>query len=134
MKSLCIEWKHLDIDNGTCLRCSKTGKTIGQVAKELKEELRPEGIKVDFKETKLSEKEIKESNIILINEIPLEQILSNAKIDENYCESCSCITGSDAYCRTIDYQGKTYEEIPEELIRRAVFKILNLNDGKDNYE
>jgi len=134
MKKLCIEWKHLDIDNGTCLRCSKTGKTINQVVKELKDELKSEGIKIDFKETKLSEKEIKKSNIILINDIPLEQILSNAKLDENYCESCSCITGSDAYCRTIVYQGKTYEEIPEELIRRAVFKILNLNDGKDNYE
>ncbi len=134
MKRLFIEWKHLDIDNSTCIRCSKTGKTINQVINELKEELKPRGIKIDFKETNLSEKEIKESNKILINDIPLEQILSDAKIDENYCESCSCITGTDAYCRTIEYQGKTYEEIPEEIIRRAVFKTLNLNEKETNNE
>ncbi len=131
MKSLCIEWKHLDIENSICLRCSKTGKTINQVINELKNELKPEGIKINFKETKLSENEIKEPNIILINAIPLEEILSDATIDENYCKSCSCITGSDAYCRTIEYQGKTYEEIPGELIRRAVFKILKIDHEED---
>lgn len=124
MKTLQIEWRHLDINKGTCLRCSKTGKTLNQVIAELKKELKSEGIKIIFKETKLSEKDISQSNMILVNGKPLEHILPKAKTDENYCSSCTCLTGNETYCRTIQYEGKTYEEIPEELIRTAVLKII----------
>ena len=127
MRTLNIEWRHLDLDKGTCLRCSKTGKTLDQFVAELKKELKTKGIKIKFIETKLSEKEIQQSNMILINGSTLENILSGAKTSENYCSSCTCLTGNETYCRTIEYNGKTFEEIPEELIRKAVFKILNLN-------
>jgi hypothetical protein len=36
------------------------------------------------------------------------------------------MTGSEAYCRTVEHNGKTYEEIPEELIYRAAYKILGV--------
>ncbi len=128
MKQITIEWRHLDLDKGTCLRCSKTGKTLNQIISELKKELKTKGVEITFVETKLSEKEIQQSNMILINGKTLESILSGAKVDENYCSSCTCLTGNETYCRTIQYNGKTYEEIPEELIRKAVFKTLNLNE------
>lgn len=128
MRTLNIEWKHLDLDKGTCLRCSKTGKTLNQIISELKKELKTKGVKITFVETKLSEKEIQQSNMILINGKTIESILAGAKVAENYCSSCTCLTGSETYCRTIEYNGETYEEIPEELIRKAVFKILNLNE------
>jgi hypothetical protein len=127
MRELNIEWKHLDLNCVTCLRCSKTGKTLHQVIAELREELKPEGVEIHFVETKLSEKNIQHSNMVLIDEQPLEHILSGVKVAENYCSSCSCLTGDTTYCRTIQYNGETYEEIPEEIIRKAVFKILNLN-------
>lgn len=130
MRTLNIEWRHLDLGKGTCLRCSKTGKTLNQVITELKKELEPEKIKIIFKETKLSEKEIQQSNMIFINGKTLESILSGAKVAENYCSSCTCLTGNETYCRTIHYNGKTYEEIPEELIRKAVFKTLNFKGDK----
>jgi len=61
---------------------------------------------------------------------PLEYIFSGVRVAENYCSSCSCLTGSETYCRTIQYNGKTYEEIPEEIIRKAVFKILESDNKK----
>jgi len=128
MKTLNIEWRHLDLDKGTCLRCSKTGKTLNHIISELKKELKTKGVQIKFIETKLSEKEIQQSNMILINGMTIESILSGAKVAENYCSSCTCLTGNETYCRTIEYNGETYEEIPEELIRRAVFKTLNLNE------
>ena len=130
MKVLNIEWKHLDLNRGTCLRCSETGKTLRQVIIELQKELKSKGTKINFIETKLSEKDIQQSNMILINGKPLEYILSGARVAENYCSSCSCLTGCETYCRTIQYNGKTYEEIPEEIIRKAVFKILE-SDNKE---
>jgi hypothetical protein len=35
MKRLKIEWRHLELNNSTCLRCSKTGKTLYQVISDL---------------------------------------------------------------------------------------------------
>jgi len=126
MKKLYIEWRHLDLDKGTCLRCSKTGKTIKQVISDLKKELKD--VKINFIETKLSEKQIQQSNIILINGKPIENILSEAEVGKNYCQSCSCLTGNENYCRTIQYNDKVYDEIPEELIRMAFLKTLKIKD------
>ena len=127
MKHLTIEWRHLDEKGDTRLRCSETGKTLHQVIAELKKELTAKDVKVIFKETKLSKDQIDQSNMILINDTPLEQILSKANVGVNYCDSCSCITRNETYCRTIQYDGKTYEEIPEEIIRKAVLNAARLN-------
>ena len=129
MRTLRIEWKHLDVNKGTCLRCSKTGKTLTQVMKDLRKEIEKKDVKISFVETKLSEDQIKHSNIILIDGKPLEEILCNAEVVENYCSSCSCITGGDTFCRTVSCQGEIFEEIPEKIIRLAVMKILNEKNG-----
>jgi len=129
MRTLRVEWKHLDVNKGTCLRCSETGKTLAQVMKDLRKELEKKDVKISFVETKLSENQIKQSNMILIDGKPLEKILSDAEVGENYCSSCSCITGDNTFCRTVSYQGETFEEIPEKLIRLAVMKILNEKNG-----
>ncbi|MFH1013203.1 MAG: DUF2703 domain-containing protein [Thermoplasmatota archaeon] len=132
MHTIHIEWKHLDLEHGTCLRCSKTGKTLHEVITELKMELQPKNVNISFTETKLSEEQIHQSNMILINGSPLERILSGAEAGETYCASCSCLTGKENYCRTIKYNGETFEEIPEILIRMAVLKILQINDKVSN--
>ena len=132
MTSIVIEWRYLDFDNNTCLRCSETGKTLQQVLFDLKKELEPKGIKINLVERKLTEKQIKQSNMILINGIPLESILSDAELDENYCNSCTCLTGKNTYCRTVTFNGETFEEIPEKLIKLAVFTILQEIKGDMN--
>jgi hypothetical protein len=127
MKHLTIEWRHLDTKGDTCLRCSQTGKTLNQVIAELQKELITYNVKITFKETKLSKNQINQSNMILINDVPLEQILSGASVSKNYCQSCSCLTATDAYCRTIEYKGKQYEEIPEAIIRKAILQAAGIN-------
>jgi len=129
MKELTIEWRHYEKEGATCLRCSATGKTLQEVVAELQRELAPQAVRISFTETKLTEGEIPESNMILFNGIPLEGLLSGAEASENPCASCACLTGQETSCRTVEYEGKTYEEIPEELIRKAVSKVLGLNRG-----
>lgn len=124
VKRLDIEWRHYEKKGATCLRCSATGKTLEEVVAELREELAPRGIRINFTETRLTEGEIPESNMILFNSVPLEKVLSGAGVSENLCASCACLTGTESFCRTIEYEGKTYEEIPEELIRKAVYKVI----------
>lgn len=42
MKSLQLEWKHLDVNGQTCRRCADTGEAVLEVVADLIEELRPQ--------------------------------------------------------------------------------------------
>lgn len=119
MRTLTIEWRHYAKAGETCLRCSATGKTVAAVVADLRKELEAQGVQVVYLETELPQEKLEQSNMILFNDAPLEKLLEGAMVSDSACHSCSCLTGTDAYCRTVKYEGATHEEIPEELIRRA---------------
>lgn len=127
MKKLTIEWRHYDKSGATCDRCAATGVSVKEVVAGLTEELAERGFAVIFTETKLPEELMAQSNMILLNGVPLEQVLDNAAADENHCSSCSCLTGSETNCRTVEYGGTSFEEIPAELIRKAAYKLIGSN-------
>lgn len=129
MKTLEIEWRHFDKSGQTCDRCAATGSSVSKIVAELSTELAEKGVSVTFTETLLPEELMAQSNMLLLNGIPLESLLDNAATDENHCESCSCLTGSETSCRTVEYEGKTYEEIPGELIRMAAYKAIDRDNG-----
>ena len=129
MKNLTIEWRHYDKEGATCDRCSTTGNTLGSVMDALRDELTSLGINIIFIETKLAEDRISESNLILLNGIPLEELLAGAQASENECESCSCLTGAATSCRTVEYDGQIHEDIPAGLIRYAVYKAIGPRQG-----
>lgn len=128
MKSLHIEWQHIEKDGRTCPRCAETGTTLAQVVKDLTEELTPNGISVNLTETKLSKDEISESNRVFFNGMAIEDVLSDVTVSESPCSSCSdlcgCgdLCGSKVNCRAIVSEGKIYEAIPAALIRKAALK------------
>jgi len=126
MNNLNIEWRHYEKEGATCDRCAATGSSVKEVVSGLSRELAVKGITITFTETILPEEMMAESNMILFNGVPLETILDAASADENPCPSCSCLTGSETNCRTVRFEGKTYEEIPAELIRKAARKVLKL--------
>lgn len=117
MKELNVEWKHLEIQGQTCDRCADTGQAVRDVLAWLKEELGREGIAVSFTETKLGEDRIPESNQVLFNGVPLEDLVPGALANENACCSCTEILGVETSCRTVEVGEQTYEAIPADLIR-----------------
>lgn len=127
MQELSIEWRHYDKEGATCDRCAATGASVREVVAVLSEELAGKGVSVIFTEMKLPEELMAQSNMILFNGVPLEMLLKNASADENHCSSCSCLTGSETSCRTVEYEGTNYEEIPAELIRKAAYKAIGSN-------
>jgi hypothetical protein len=125
MRKLAIEWRHYAKAGETCERCSATGSNLSAVVAALRDELAREGIEVTLTETLLPASLINQSNMILVNDVPLEDLLGEVAVAENSCASCSCLTGEETMCRTVEYQGKTFEEIPKELIRQALMKGLS---------
>lgn len=129
MRTLRIEWKHFDVAGDTCNRCYDTGENLFHEVKRLNRSLQPQGIEVKLIETKLDDTQIPQSNMILFDGVPIEDIL-NIKVSENYCDSCTKLLGSETYCRTVIYEGNEYEDIPAKAIRKAALKVLGIEEAK----
>ena len=122
-----VEWRHVgeNVDS-TCERCAATGRTLQDVLDEIRPMLSAQRIRIRVKETVLPHDRIGESNIILFNGIPIEDLIDEASVGLTPCVSCSCMTGTDAQCRALVCGDRTYEEIPADIIRRAALKAVGI--------
>lgn len=119
MKTLEIEWRHLDKDGRTCLRCSDTLQSLQQVIRQLGAECAPQDVHIVYRETKLPTEQLSQSNLILFNGVPLESVLLGASASESEYPSCGDLCGQPSVCRTVTIGGYTFEAIPASLIRQA---------------
>ena len=124
MKTLRIEWRHYAKGGATCDRCAATGKSVQTVVAALSQDLAAQGIEVCFSEVVLPKERMAESNMILFNDVPLEEILANASSGESDCSSCACLSGNATSCRTVTVAGVSHEEIPAALIRKGALLAL----------
>lgn len=123
MKTLTIEWKHLEQDGVTCIRCGDTGRSLRSAVRDMRRQCRRCGVAIKFIETKLPADSLQDSNTILFNGVPLEIGLGDAKVGANDCDSCSTLVGEASQCRTVERRGKTYDAIPEEMIWEAACRV-----------
>ncbi len=126
MQTISIEWLHLDVQGATCRRCNDTGQELRQAVARLQSEYAGKEISIIYKERLLPPEQIADSNTILINGIPIDEILPQTTVSSNCCPSCGDLTGQTEQCRTILHLGQEHETIPEELIRQAVYKVAGL--------
>ncbi len=126
MQTLDIEWRHLVQNDQTCDRCAGTGAELRGMLAPLAHELRPLGWQPVLRETPLSSSQLHESNIILLNGIPIEALLPEARSGESCCPSCSSLLGSQVSCRTLLYHGQHHEVLSQDLIREAVMRLMHL--------
>lgn len=129
MKTLKIEWRHLDVGGETCERCYDTGENLANEVKRLKRTLEPQGIAIELTETKLDDSQIPQSNTVLFNGVPIEDIL-DIEVSENYCESCTALLEKETYCRAVKFEGNDYDDIPAKAIRQAAYKALGIEEAK----
>jgi len=129
MNKLLIEWKHFDVNDATCERCTKTGYNLKLAIEELRKKYGTKGIDIVFKETKLTKDQMPESNQILLNEQLLENFIPSAKSGENCCNSCSDLIENvqNCNCRTVNIGSDVHEEVPVDLIMKAVENVISLN-------
>jgi hypothetical protein len=127
MQVLEVEWRHVgeNVDS-TCERCAATGRTLQDVVDEIRPMLSARRIRIRVKETVLPHDRIGESNIILFNGIPIEDLIDEVSIGMTPCVSCSCITGTDAECRALICGDRTCEDVPADINRRAALKAVGL--------
>jgi len=74
-----------------------------------------------------------ESNRIWIGDRTIEDWIG-AKTGKSLCATCAKILGKEVKCRTIKFEGKTYEAIPASLVVKAglvaAAKLLSVETAK----
>ncbi len=130
MKTLRIEWRHIDEKGETCDRCYDTGENLASEIKRLKRALEPKGIEIIFTETKLDASRVSESNTVLFNDVPIEDLI-DIRVLETRCESCTELLKKETNCRAVVFDGNEYDDIPAKAIRRAAYKALGLEAEED---
>ena len=124
METLRCWWRNSD-------RCYDTGENLYHQVKRLNRVLEPKNITFELIDTKLFAYDVEQSNSLLINEVPIENII-DVKFSTNHCESCSTLVGKDSYCRTGIYDGNEYEDIPVKAIRQTVYKVIGLEESSND--
>lgn len=123
-KVLTISWQRLVERGNTCPRCGSTEEELGKAVRQLKEKLNSLKIDVILEKTELSLDEFKkdpiESNRILFNGRPLEDVIDAETGQSQCCDICG-----DEECRTVEVKGGKYETIPAELIVKAGLRVAN---------
>ena len=124
-KRLEIEWKHFAVGEATCDRCGKTGESLHTAVEELRREFAPAGVKINLTETFLDKKRIAKSNEIWRNGRRIEDLLAAGVVSTD-CPSCGTLAGESICCRAIEIGNERYEDIPLEMIKKAVYRALGM--------
>ncbi|TSK07877.1 MAG: DUF2703 domain-containing protein [Geobacter sp.] len=118
MKILKFKWQRLVYEGQTCPRCGLTEVEVEKAIATLNESLNPLGIDVVLEKSELSvdlfKKDTLQSNMIWINDRPLEEWIGGMTGKSQCCDVCG---PND--CRTVSVGGEVYEVIPSELLLKA---------------
>jgi hypothetical protein len=134
-KTLAVKWERFAYEHKeACERCQGTRDEIQKAFQRLSADLASVGIDVTLDESKLSKDQAAadmcQSNCIWIGGRPLEAWLG-AEVGESPCEGCCEAMGSEVMCRTIVYDGRTYEAVPSDLIVTAAYAAASEMLGRD---
>jgi len=126
-KTARIQYLYLDLT--TCDRCVGTDAVLDEVMEVLTPALTTAGYKVSYEKTEMAtqalarEYEFLSSPTIRVNGRDICRFVSESK-----CGCCGEISGTDVSCRVFEYEGKTYEVPPREMLAGAILETLFMKD------
>lgn len=125
MKTHLIEWRRLVKRGQTCNRCEDTGTTLRRVVRELNAQCGKERARFRLKTVRLPATRLAESNLILVDGKPLEELVPGVKVTKTDCSSCTDLVGEATQCRAVVANGRTHEAVPSDLIRAAICRTAD---------
>ena len=127
-----IIWQRLvTADGKTCQRCDATYQHLQSAVAKLRVALKPLNIEPILELREIDERSFRnkpdESNRIWIAGKPAEEWLG-ASVGSSLC----CSVCGEMPCRTMQVEGAVFEDIPEEVILRAVLIAASGLIGQDS--
>ncbi|MBR5317359.1 MAG: DUF2703 domain-containing protein [Lachnospiraceae bacterium] len=116
-----VEYLYLDLN--TCERCVGTDKVLEDVLKSLERYFKIAGYTVKYSKVEIETEEMAKSYRFLSS----PTIRVNGRdifetIQENNCDCCGDIAGTQVDCRVYSYRGRLYEVPPKELLEENIMK------------
>ena len=119
-----IEWRHLDLGQPFCGHCSDTGANLWEVITALGQEHLLDDVELELENTILPPEQMDESNVVLINGMPVEKILDPG-VPFTECCSCEASHGEHGHVpRGAPGRDDVFKAIPREMLRAAILKVL----------
>ena len=122
-KKILLEYLYLDLD--VCNRCIGTEQVLDEVVTTLTPAIQLGGFEVEYRKIKMETPELAQqyqfesSPTIRING---KDICLN--VQENPCDCCSDISGTNVDCRTFEYKGQSYEVPPKEMLAEVILQAV----------
>lgn len=122
-KKIVVEYLYLDLQ--TCDRCIGTDNNLDEVMLTLTPALKLAGFEVKYNKIEVKTAEIAEQNKFLSSPtIRVNGQDISPSVAENSCGCCSDISGTGVDCRTFEYNEKTYEVPPKEMLAQAILQAV----------
>ena len=121
-KIITIDYLYLDLD--TCERCVGTDKVLESVLAELEPSFKLAGYSLKYNKVEIETEDIAKAYRFLSS--PTIRVNGNdicESVEENNCDCCGDIAGTDVDCRTFSYNGESYEVPPKEMLAESIMKL-----------
>jgi hypothetical protein len=120
MKKVVVEWFRYEKEGYTCCRWGDSTDVVRRVVDEFK--ARNTDLDIELKEYSLGEDKIDLSNMVKVNGKDIMDILGERQRVLNACPSCSDLIGKETECNTYVYEGKIYDSLPDEMLKKAIYR------------
>jgi hypothetical protein len=122
-KKVVVEYLYLDLQ--TCERCIGTDSILDELMRVLTPALELAGFAVEYKKIEIKTAEIAIQNRFFSS--PTIRVNGRdicKSVAENSCGCCSEISNTDVECRVFEYNGKSYEIPPKEMLAEGILQLV----------
>lgn len=125
LRTMVVEWRHLDVGGRTCARCRDTGEALHVAVAALEDACAGRGVRMEIREVRLGPFDVAGSNSIFVDGVPLERFLPGGHATATCCDSCADLLGAPVDCRALALGGEVHEALPEAVLSRALRAALD---------
>ncbi len=130
-KTIDIEFLYLDLN--VCDQCKGSESNLDEALSDVSLLLEKTGVAVNL--TKRHVKSFEQA--LALDFISSPTIRLNGRdvaleVEENYCSSCSELSGDETYCRVWKFQGEEFSTAPKSLVLEAILKEIYSTAKKDS--
>ena len=122
-KTIDIEFLYLDLN--VCEQCRGSESNLEEALREVSKVLESTGVQVNLKKTHIETYE----QALAMDFISSPTIRINGsdaalEVKENYCSSCSDLSGTETFCRVWNFQGEEFSTVPKSLVIETILKEI----------
>lgn len=118
-----IEFLYLDLE--ICDMCRGTETNLEEALSDATAVLEKTGVRVNLK--KIHVRSYDEALALDFFSSPTVRVNGRdvaLDVKENYCSSCSELSGTETFCRVWSFQGEEFSSVPKSLVIEAVLKEI----------